>query len=205
MKTRSEIKSIAKEIVKTHYGMALAPMLLLMLINAVLSGVTAGLGFVLVFPLSVGLCLIYLMLWRCENPSIETMFTSAFQENFPRKLGGMCWMTLFSTLWSMLFVLPGIVKSYSYAMTPYILGKYTNVDAKSALKLSMKIMQGRKLELFIVDLSFIGWHLLGILTLGIVEIFWVSPYTSITRAAYFDEYVADSLATGKITEADLGL
>lgn len=205
MKTRVEIKTQAKDLIKANYGTALLPYLIYAIIGSAISSMTFGLGAILMLPLFVGMCMVYILLWKDEKPQITTMFNVAFQENFVRKLGGMLWMYLFTFLWSLLFMIPGIVKTYSYAMTPYILAKYPNVDAKSALKLSMKIMNGRKMDLFVVDLSFIGWYLLGVITFGIALIFYVTPYMQVTRAGCFDEYVADALAKGTITEADLGL
>ena len=203
MKSRAEIKVRAKALIKENYTMALVPNLLYVLIAAVAASITFGLGFIITLPLLVGVMLVYIMFWRSENPSLEIMFTGAFQENFVRKLGGILWMELFIFLWSMLFCIPGIVKSYSYAMTPYILAKYPNVEAKEALKLSMRIMNGHKLELFILDLSFIGWNLLGGLTFGLLNLFYVSPYMSISRAGFLDEVMYDALSRNVIDASEL--
>ena len=88
-------------------------------------------------------------------------------------------------------------------MTPYILAKFPNVDAVSAIDISRRIMNGRKADLFVVDLSFIGWNLLSVLTFGILQIFYVSPYQMITRAGCFDEYLADALENGRISLDEL--
>ena len=203
MKSRAEIKTLAKSILHANYGMCLVPYLLYMLIGTVASSITLGIGSILILPVAVGMYLVYLMHWRGENPPLELMFTSAFQENYLRKLGSMLLVSLYTWLWSLLFIIPGIVKSYSYAMTPYILAKYPNVDAQSAIRLSQRIMNGRKADLFVTDLSFIGWELLGLLTLGILQIFYVTPYEMLTRAGCFDEYLADALANGRISEDEL--
>ncbi len=203
MKTRVEIKSQAKAIMKNNYGMCLAPYLIFMLISAVASSVTLGIGSILILPVYVGVSLVYLMHWRGENPPLELMFTSAFQENYLRKLVGMLLVSVFTFLWSLLFFIPGIVKTYSYAMTPYILAKYPNVDAQSAITLSRRIMYGRKLDLFVVELSFFGWYLLGVITFGISLIFHTSPYIMLTKAGCFDEYLADAIANGRISEDEL--
>lgn len=203
MKTRQEIKTQAKSIMHGNYSGALLPGLIYILLAAVASGVTFGLGFIVTLPLAVGMTLVYINLWKGEASSLDVMFSSAFQENFVRKLGGMLWMALFEWLWSLLFVIPGIVKSYSYAMTPYILAKYPNVPAKEALKLSMRIMNGRKMDLFVVDLSFIGWHLLSGLTFGLLEIFYVNPYVSLTKAGCFDEYLNDALSRNVLDMSEL--
>lgn len=203
MKTRAEIKLQAKEALTSRYGLSIGIYLLYSLIYSVASSFIVGA--ILIIPLVCGMSLVYLMLYKRENPSLDIMFTSAFQENYGRKLGGILLMTLYQILWTMLFIIPGIVKAYSYAMTPYILAKYTNVDANCAITLSRRIMDGRKADLFVVDLSFIGWQILNILTFGILGIFYVMPYMQLTKAGCFDEYLADALASGKITEADLGI
>lgn len=203
MKTRAEIKLQAKSIMKAKYGAAIVPYVLYMLIAAVASSITLGIGSILILPLAVGLCFVYLMLYRGENPSFEMMFTSALQENFVRKLGGMLLVGIYTFLWSLLFVIPGIIKGYSYALTPYILAQFPNLTATEAIDLSRRIMDGRKMELFIVDLSFVGWYLLGMITFGISLIFHTEPYMMLTKAGCFDEYIRDALANGRITEADL--
>ena len=110
---------------------------------------------------------------------------------------------VFTWLWSLLFVIPGIVKSYSYAATPYILGRYTNVTAENAIKISMRIMNGHKMDLFILQLSFIGWQLLGVLTFGILNIFWVTPYQYIATAGCFDEFLAEAIESGRVDAGEL--
>ena len=103
----------------------------------------------------------------------------------------------------LLFFVPGIIKSLSYAMTPYLLDDCKNLPAKDALKVSMRMMKGHKWELFVFHLSFIGWHLLSVLTLGILTIFLVSPYQNTALAGYYEERKKSALEEGIITEAEL--
>ena len=93
---------------------------------------------------------------------------------------------LYTFLWSLLFIIPGIVKSYSYAMTPYILLDRPELSATDAIKESEKMMNGHKMELFILDLSFIGWILLSMLTCGIL-VLYVEPYMMATKSAFYLE------------------
>ncbi len=99
--------------------------------------------------------------------------------------------------------LPVIFKSYSYAMTTYILADCTGVRAQDALKLSMRIMDGHKWELFVFQLSFIGWSLLSALTCGILSIFYVNPYYRNAEATYYLEVREQALRTGVITMGQL--
>ena len=92
---------------------------------------------------------------------------------------------LFVGLWSLLFVLPGIVKSYEYRMVPYLLAEHPEMSSSEVLARSKEMMDGNKWAVFVLDLSFIGWALLGAITMGLVFIFWTSPYINATDAALY--------------------
>lgn len=92
---------------------------------------------------------------------------------------------LFLVLWSLLFFIPGIVKSYSYRLVPYLLKDHPELSATEAITRSRQMMNGHKWQAFTLDLSFIGWYLLGILTLGAVTIFWANPYHDNAAAAFY--------------------
>lgn len=87
---------------------------------------------------------------------------------------------LFTFLWSLLFVIPGIVKAYEYRMIPYIMAENPNMDRAEAFAKSKEMMTGNKWKTFVLDLSFIGWFFLSALTLGILNIFYVMPYYLLT-------------------------
>lgn len=91
---------------------------------------------------------------------------------------------LYTLLWSLLFIIPGIVASYRYAMAPFIMTENPGMTASEAIRASKAMMNGHKAELFLLDLSFIGWALLSALTLGIGTLF-LNPYTSAARAAFY--------------------
>lgn len=90
-------------------------------------------------------------------------------------------------LWTLLFVIPGIVKTYQYLMVPYILSESPDMDYHEALERSRDMMNGHKWRAFVLGLSFILWDFLGVLTFGVVEIFYVNPYRNLTFAALYDE------------------
>ena len=92
---------------------------------------------------------------------------------------------VFIWLWSLLFVIPGIIKSYSYRMVPYILKDEPELSPKEVLKRSKAMMKGNKWHAFVLDLSFLGWYLLGILTIGVLNFFWTEPYKQSTNAALY--------------------
>ena len=89
-------------------------------------------------------------------------------------------MGLFIFLWSLLFVIPGIVKAYSYRMIPYLMAEDSNLSFFEAKDLSRRMMDGHKWNTFILDLSFIPWHILSFLTAGIVGVLYVVPYVEYT-------------------------
>ncbi|MCR5546076.1 MAG: DUF975 family protein [Lachnospiraceae bacterium] len=93
---------------------------------------------------------------------------------------------LYTFLWALLLIIPGIVKAYEYRMIPYILAENPDMRREEVFALSKKMMKGEKWHTFVMDLSFLGWHILGIITLGIVEIFWTLPYHSSTNATLYE-------------------
>lgn len=94
--------------------------------------------------------------------------------------------SLYITLWSMLLIVPGIIAAYSYSMAPYILAENPGMSANECLKRSKEMTRGHKIDLFLLDLSFIGWFILCVLTLGILSI-WITPYYYAAHAnAYLD-------------------
>ena len=202
MRTREDIKLQAKACYRSDMGTAIGTYVVLILLTGALSGVTGGLAaFVLVPVLTVGCNFVMSSMFIGNKGSIGDMFTQGFA-NFPRKLGGFLWMELFISLWSLLFWIPGIVKALAYSMTPYILANEPNVKAKDALKLSMRMTQGYKAEIFVFYLSFIGWSILSALTCGILELVYVGPYRQLSLAGLYWELRANAVANGVITEEE---
>lgn len=109
---------------------------------------------------------------------------------------------LFVGLWSLLFVIPGVIKSYEYRMVPYLLAEHPEMGSSEVLARSKEMMAGNKWETFVLDLSFIGWALLGAITMGIVYIFWTSPYINTTEAALYHRLSGqDSYGNGGYAQA----
>lgn len=94
---------------------------------------------------------------------------------------------LYIALWSLLFVIPGIIKSYSYRMVPYLIAENPHMSSQEAFDLSKKMMDGNKWAAFVLDLSFLGWHILGALTFGIVEILYAAPYHNLANAELYHQ------------------
>ena len=91
---------------------------------------------------------------------------------------------LYIFLWTLLFIIPGIVAAFKYAMTPFIMVENPQLSASEAITASKELMDGHKAELFVLELSFIGWMLLSVLTLGIGNL-WLNPYINATYAVFY--------------------
>ena len=118
-----------------------------------------------------------------DNNFVSNLFKNTFH-GYWKNLGTSLLMGIYVFLWSLLFLIPGIIKSLSYSMTPYILKDYPELTADQAITLSMKMMKGHKLDLFWLCLSFFGWGILNIFTLGIGTL-WLMPYVMTTMAAFY--------------------
>lgn len=113
-------------------------------------------------------------------------FGQAFLQKFLRGL--------YTFLWTLLFIIPGIIKSFSYAMTPFIMAENPNMTAKEAITASKQLMEGHKWELFCLGFSFIGWYLLAALTLGIGT-FFLNPYVEAAYAAFYRDKISPKNVT----------
>ena len=107
-----------------------------------------------------------------------------------RLMGTVLLMYLYTFLWSLLFVVPGIINGFAYAMTPYILKDNPNMKNNEAIELSMAMMDGFKWRLFCLQLSFIGWAFLCVLTFGIGYL-WLIPYMQTSTAAFYEDVKAE--------------
>ncbi|MGL4336820.1 MAG: DUF975 family protein [Turicibacter sp.] len=100
---------------------------------------------------------------------------------------------LFTFLWTLLLIVPGIIKAYEYSMIPYILSENSDMQRSRAFELSKEMMKGQKWNVFVLDLSFLGWEILSILTLGILGVFYVNPYRESTMAELYGLLREDAL------------
>ena len=110
---------------------------------------------------------------------------------------------LYTLLWMLCLIIPGIVKSYEYKMIPYILAENPRISRKRAFEISKNMMDGEKWNAFVLDLSFIGWNLLSTITLGIVGVLYVNPYVNTTWAEFYKVMRENALETGNATREEL--
>ncbi len=177
-----QIKTEAKAALSGNWGIAIGIWVVYLVLSAVIALTFIG-SIILSGVLAFGFMAAYLTLVRTKNTSFETLF-SGFS-NFGTTCVAGILQTIFLTLWTLLFIIPGIVKIYSYSMTYYVLHDNPNLSASEAITESRRMMNGYKGKLFCLDLSFIGWFLLSALTLGLLG-FYVLPYYNAARARFYE-------------------
>ena len=174
------------------------------MINGLLAGIaTVVILIVLVAKVFVGNLLKmggyrFFILNQTAQPGIGTLLDGFRSGHYVNIVLTMFLRDLFTALWSLLLVVPGIVKHYEYLMVPYIIAENPAMDYKEAFQISKQMMDGEKMEAFIMDLSFLGWYLLSAVTCGLLAIFYVNPYVQASFAemytfnkqkAYQDGYI----------------
>lgn len=190
MMDRVELKKLAKQQIKGKIGILFLITLIIGLITGAASSILAftGIGTLAVsiiitpaFTLSISR--VYLGLAYGKEPQVADTFSgfddfwSSFKVSF---LSG-----LFTFLWSLLFVIPGIIKSISYSQAMYILAENKGKPALECINESKAMMDGHKADYFVLNLSFLGWAILGSFTLGILYI-WLMPYMNATYINFYN-------------------
>ena len=127
----------------------------------------------------------FFILNQTAQPGIGTLLDGFRSGHYVNIVLTMFLRDLFTALWSLLLVVPGIVKHYEYLMVPYIIAENPAMDRKEAFQISKQMMDGEKMEAFIMDLSFLGWYLLSAVTCGLLAIFYVNPYVQASFAEMY--------------------
>lgn len=127
----------------------------------------------------------FFILNQTAQPGIGTLLDGFRSGHYVNIVLTMFLRDLFTALWSLLLVVPGIVKHYEYLMVPYIIAENPAMDYKEAFQISKQMMDGEKMEAFIMDLSFLGWYLLSAVTYGLLAIFYVNPYVQASFAEMY--------------------
>ncbi len=135
-----------------------------------------------------------------EKISFNTFLEGIESRWLPAVLGSL-WNMLWVCLWSLLFVIPGIVKAYSYSMMFYVLAENPKIGPMKAMDISKILTQGHKADLFMMDLSFLGWIFLSMLTSGI-GLIWLIPYMTMTETYAYYDLKRMAFAQNKLTPAD---
>lgn len=153
----------------------------------------------LLMPMAYGLAVAFLDNIRGGGAYQMSQLFRGFSE-YGRVLGTGVLVGVYTFLWTLLLVVPGIIKSYSYAMTYYVLRDHPELQFNGAINRSMDMMKGHKFDLFYLQLTFVGWALLCILTAGI-GLLWLVPYMSAAQAHFYEDLKADYEARTRQVEA----
>ncbi len=169
------------------WGISAVLMLVYFAVSAAFSSLGFGIPAILLLPMWWGVVVAFLEVSRGKNPEMGWVLKgySRFSEIFLTLL----LREIYIALWTLLLIVPGIVKSYSYAMTPYILQDDPDCKYDDAICRSMALMNGHKMDLFLLDLSFLGWAILCLFTLGIGFLF-LFPYWLTARAKFYEELMS---------------
>jgi uncharacterized membrane protein len=184
MKENSMLRQAARSQLKGSWLPAVGVTLVYCVFSSV-SGMLFGIGLVIISgPLVLGYYGYFIRKIRGEPVSINNLFDGF--ASFGRSFLLFLLQNIFLFLWTLLFIVPGIVKGLSYSMAFFILRDNPSINALDAINASKKMMYGYKAKLFGLYLSFIGWGLLGIFTLGIGYL-WLMPYMSLSLANFYED------------------
>lgn len=186
-----EYRADAREMLRDNWGNAVVFTLVVDLIASVVSLIPEVGSIIALFliPMNWSYTVAFLDVKR-NGGKYETGRLFEGYNDFGRIFGTHLLEGVYILLWSLLLIVPGIIKSFSYAMTAYILRDDKELSYNAAIEKSMAMMEGHKLEWFYLNLSFIGWILLTILTLGIGGL-WVQPYISASYAQFYEDVKAE--------------
>ena len=148
--------------------------------------VAVGISVFVLNPMSVGLYKFFLD--NSDNTSAGLTRSNiglGFSNHYMNFVGAVFTTELFTLLWTLLLIVPGIIKQLEWRMVRYILAENPDMSGAEARKLSSEMMEGNKWDAFVLDLSFIGWALLGMITLGIGNIIWTNPYQAATNTELY--------------------
>ena len=162
-----------------HIPRVLLPYIMML---ASIGGILGIVRFIVGGPVKLGYCRFLRKMQDGEDAQVGDLFS-----RFDRFGDGFCLellTSLYIMLWSLLFIIPGLVKAYAYAMAPFILEENPNMTPSEAIKASRELMDGHKFDLFCLHWSFFGWALLSVLTLGIGSL-WLNPYMNAATAAFY--------------------
>lgn len=177
-------------------------LLMFMLVIAVIL-FAAAIRIFLGYPLEVGGRRYFIR--SAQNCDNRRCFRDAFNGcNYLGIISAMLLKGVFHFLWFLLFIIPGIVKYYSYSMVPYILADNPNIGARKAIRLSNQMTYGHKFRMFVLDLSFLGWYLLGLLAL-VIGMLFVKPYEDATKAELYLVLRQNALENNMCSYRDLML
>ena len=192
--TRAQLKDAAKAQIKGNIGILFVVMLIVSVLSTIATFVLSivpvagslAATFIVTPAFLLSIARVYLNLYAGKKPEVKDAFCGF--DDFWTAAKVQILSAVYVFLWSILFIIPGIIKAFSYSQAMYIIAENKGMSARKAIDESKKMMDGHKMEYFILTLSFIGWAFLAYLTFGILYI-WLAPYMTATYTNYY-KYVS---------------
>lgn len=183
MKTNSQIRQESLAIMKGNWGMAI-------LIGIIVSAIASFGGFITIFvgfPIYLGVCIAFLNLVRGNDTlKVEPLISTFNEKYYLKSISVWLLVNIYTFLWSLLLIVPGIIKCLSYSLAPYIIADNPDMSADEAINLSMKMMDGHKCQLFLIILGYIGFALLSSILL-FIPLLWLVPYYYAVQTKFYEE------------------
>lgn len=187
LRTNPELRAAARAKLRGHWT---DPVLVFLIYVAIMgaAGSFRGLGplvsLLLGGPLALGLAGFLLKFYRGGDAQVEDLF-AGFKRYVPA-LTLYLLVAVFTFLWSLLLLVPGIIAALSYGLAFYLLREHPELEPREAMRMSSRMMMGHKMQLFLLYLSFIGWAILAALTMGIGYL-WLGPYISVSVTGFYED------------------
>lgn len=204
----SELKKQARDALQNRWGYAVLITVIVGIVNMIpnfiesmLSGgvnvvtsqnepaysqVIGNLLTLFLIPMSIGYSWYFLEVSRRTTPRWTTVFEPFDISIYLKMLGASLLVALYTVLWSLLLIVPGIIKGFSYSQTMFILKDQPDLKVNQAITKSRQLMDGHKREYFVFILSFIGWFVLSLITFGF-GFLWLSPYFYTSSACFYNQ------------------
>lgn len=210
MLSRAELKQQAKEQLKGNVGSYFLVLLAYLgiafaigFVGGLLSLILPILGTIAMYvalpPLMIGFYMVFLNGTYGDQPKVSTLFEGYKKEYLGKSIILYFLVVIFTCLWSLLLVIPGIIMAFAYSMSWFVLAENPNMTAREAIRESKEIMNGHKMDFFVLSLSFIPWILLVYVTLGIASIY-VLPYMQLTITNFYHNIKRQSAPAVEVVE-----
>ena len=197
MKTNPELRNEAKAFMAGNWKSAVIITLVNFLIitafellnigDSIVTKILYFVGLIAVLlPLNYGYLMTFLRFSRGENLAVENLFAMFKGDYYKKSVVLGLLVGIYTLLWTLLLIVPGLIKSLSYALAPYIMIDNPELSAEEAICKSMKMMEGHKMDLFLIQLGYAGLGLLSMLLLGI-PLLWLMPYYQVVYAKFYEE------------------
>ena len=195
LKQNSELRAEARVALTDKWVMGAVTTLVFGAVSGAASYIPVVGTILVALPMMYGYSIVMLSVMRGGEMNIGGLFDGL--NDFGRIVGTKLLQAIYTFLWTLLLVIPGIIKNYSYAMTDFILKDQPELANNAAIEKSMAMMDGNKMKLFLLDLSFIGWAILCLFTFGIGFLF-LQPYVQSAHAAFYEDLKAQTVVEEEV-------